>query len=98
MNRKYKNEFKIRKFKISNISDVYFIADIAANHDGSLSRAKKLIKLAKQSGAQCAKFQHFLPEKIISNTGFAGKKLKVSHQEKWDDSVFNIYKKYQSKS
>ena len=94
MKKQYKSEFKIRKFKISNVSDVYFIADIAANHDGSLFRAKKLIKLAKESGAHCAKFQHFLPERIISDTGFTGKKLKVSHQEKWDDSVFNIYKKY----
>ena len=26
----------------------YFIADIAANHDGSLKRAKKLIKLVQR--------------------------------------------------
>ena len=40
----------MKKFKIGNTligdkSKTYFIADIAANHDGSLSRAKKLIKL-----------------------------------------------------
>ena len=33
--------FKINKKKISNNSQTYFIADIAANHDGSLTRAKK---------------------------------------------------------
>ena len=37
----------------------YFVADIAANHDGSLERAKYLIKLAKQAGADAAKFQNF---------------------------------------
>jgi sialic acid synthase SpsE len=37
----------------------YFIADIAANHDGSLSRAKELIRLAAQSGADAAKFRDF---------------------------------------
>ena len=37
---------KIGKNKIHKNSRVYFIADIAANHDGDISRAKKLIRLA----------------------------------------------------
>ena len=37
-------KFKINKNTISQNSKTYFIADIAANHDGSLVRAKKLIK------------------------------------------------------
>jgi len=37
----------------------YFIADIAANHDGDLERAKLLIHLAKEAGADAAKFQNF---------------------------------------
>ena len=37
----------------------YFIADIAANHDGDLDRARKLIRLAKDAGADAAKFQNF---------------------------------------
>ena len=32
----------------------FFIAEISANHCGSINRAKKLIKLAKDSGA-CSK-------------------------------------------
>jgi len=32
----------------------YFIADIAANHDGDLGRAVELIRLAKQAGADAA--------------------------------------------
>ena len=43
--------------KIGNKCKTYFIADIGANHDGNLSRAKKLIKLAKKAGADAAKFQ-----------------------------------------
>ena len=34
----------------------YFIADIAANHDGSLKRAKKLIKLCAKAGADVLNF------------------------------------------
>ena len=38
--------FKIGKNFIGKNSKTYFIADIAANHDGSFKRALKLIKLA----------------------------------------------------
>ena len=69
MNRTYNIQFKIGKKTISNNSPTYFIADIAANHDGELNRAKDLIWLAKESGADCAKFQHFLPDKIITILG-----------------------------
>ncbi len=33
----------------------YFIADIAANHDGDLERAKVLIRLAKEAGAEASR-------------------------------------------
>ena len=55
---------------ISNENKTYFIADIGANHDGSLIRAKKLIKLAAAAGADAAKFQHFRAETIVSDHGF----------------------------
>ena len=42
------------------------VADIAANHDGSLSRAKKLIELAKKGGADGVKFQTYKAEKIAN--------------------------------
>jgi N-acetylneuraminate synthase len=58
---------KIKKNIISSQSPTYFIADIAANHDGSLSRAKKLIRLCALSGANAAKFQHFKAETIVSD-------------------------------
>ena len=44
----------------------YFIADIAANHDGELDRAKLLIRLAAQAGADAAKFQNFQAPRIVS--------------------------------
>ena len=70
----------------------YFIADIGANHDGSLARAKKLIRLCALAGANAAKFQHFKAETIVSDYGF--KKMKrLSHQKKWKKSVFEVYKK-----
>ena len=84
-------KIKIKNKTISKNSPTYFIADIAANHDGSLTRAKKLIRLCAKAGADAAKFQHFKAETIVSDAGF--KKLgKISHQSKWNKSVFETYK------
>lgn len=69
----------------------YFIADIAANHDGDLDRALRLITLAKDSGADCAKFQHFRAEHIVSDAGFKALGLRQSHQASWQKSVFEVY-------
>ena len=83
--------FKINKTYIGDNYPTYFIADISANHDGSLSRAKKLIRLCAKAGANAAKFQHFKAETIVSDFGF--KKIgKLTHQNKWKKSVFQVYK------
>ncbi len=44
---------------VGGSNPTYFIADISANHDGQLSRAKDLIFLAAEAGADAAKFQNF---------------------------------------
>ena len=76
---------------ISKDSPVYFIADIAANHDGNLNRAKKLIRLCAKAGANGAKFQHFKAQTIVSKKGFE-KLGKITHQSKWKKSVYEVYK------
>ena len=85
-------KFKIGKKTISNKSKTYFIADIAANHDGNLKKAKELIHLCAEAGADAAKFQHFSADTIVSDYGFKSLKSKFSHQKKWKKSVFEVYK------
>ncbi|MCP9904869.1 N-acetylneuraminate synthase family protein [Cyanobium sp. BA5m-10] len=70
---------------------VYFVADIAANHDGDLDRAKELIHLAAEAGADAAKFQHFKAATIVSDAGFRALGGQQSHQSKWRKSVFEVY-------
>jgi len=91
----YSTRLQINNRKISLDQPAYFIADIAANHDGNLDRAKKLIHLAKDAGADAVKFQHFLAEKIVSDYGFTHMPGKMSHQSGWKKSVFDTYKDYQ---
>src|SRR3990172_1591948 len=70
----------------------YFIADIAANHDGDLEHANLLIRLAKQAGADAAKFQNFDAPKIVSDYGFTHMNSQVSHQAAWKKSVVEVYR------
>jgi len=77
---------------ISKDSKTYFIADIAANHDGNIDRAKDLIKLAKEAGADAVKFQHHDVTKYVSDYGFKSLGSKFSHQSSWNKTVFEIYK------
>lgn len=85
-------EIKIGDKIISEKSKPYFIADIAANHDGDINRAFHLIELAKECGADAAKFQNFKAETIVSKGGFASLGGQLSHQSSWKKSVFDTYK------
>lgn len=69
----------------------YFIADISANHDGELERAKLLVRLAKEAGADAAKFQNFRAPEIVSDYGFRSLGGQLSHQSSWQKSVFEVY-------
>lgn len=69
----------------------YFIADIAASHDGSLERAVDLIGLAAEAGADAAKFQNFTAAEIVSDRGFRELGSSKSHQASWKRSVFEVY-------
>jgi N-acetylneuraminate synthase len=73
------------------MNKTYFIADIAANHDGDLKRAKQLCLLAKEAGADAAKFQHFKAETIVSDKGFKDLGSQQSHQANWNKSVYDMY-------
>ena len=84
-------DIKIGKKTIGLSHPTYFIADIAANHDGDLDRAKQLIRLAKDAGADAAKFQNFKAPKIVSDYGFTHMNSQVSHQATWKKSVFQVY-------
>lgn len=45
--------------------EILLIAEIGVNHEGSLEKAKELIGLAADAGADAVKFQSYTPEKFI---------------------------------
>ena len=87
---------RTRKSKFGNRTigmnhPTYFIADIAANHDGDWS-GKAPHSSGKEAGADAAKFQNFDAPKIVSDYGFTHMNAQVSHQATWKKSVAEVYR------
>lgn len=85
-------KFKIGNHKIGKEQPVYFIADIASNHNGDLQKAKDLIHACAESRVNAIKMQNFTAESIVSDYGFKHLSSVKTHQSQWKTSVFDSYK------
>ncbi len=88
---KFSDTFTINGRKIGKGQPVYFIAEIGANFDGSLDKAKEYARVAKKCGADCVKIQSFKAKKIVSRKAFASMKLKGVHGS-WKRPVDEVFK------
>ena len=87
----FPKEISIGKKLIGVGHPTYIIAEIGANFDKNIDKAKRLIDAAKYAGADCAKFQTFSTEKIVSEGGFSRMKLKGVHGS-WGRTVSEVFK------
>ena len=71
---------------------IKIIAEVGVNHNGRISLAKKLIKHAKNAGADFVKFQSFVSDKLVTD-----KANKAKYQKKFDnkESQKEMLKKYE---
>lgn len=67
----------------------YFIAEIGANFDGDIEKAKRLVDAAKAAGADCAKFQSFTADTLVSEGGFKKMRLHGVHGS-WGRKVSDV--------
>jgi N-acetylneuraminate synthase len=91
MKKSFPKEIEIGKRLVGTGHPSYIIAEIGANFDKSLSKAKELCSAAKEAGADCAKFQSFISEKIVSAKGFEKINLKGVHGT-WGRPVNEVFK------
>ena len=87
----FNKEIKIGNKIIGDTHPTYFIAEIGANFDGSIEKAKHLIDAAKKAGADCAKLQTFSTPRIVSEGGFSHMQLKGVHGS-WGRTVSEVFK------
>ena len=55
---------KIGNYTINKDSPVFIIAELSANHNGSIDTAIETVKAAKRAGANCIKLQTFTADTI----------------------------------
>lgn len=97
----------IGDFKISPSSSVFIIAELSANHNGSLEVAIETIKAAKRTGADAIKLQTYtadtitipskMPDFVLKGTIWDGRNLHELYQEaytpwEWHEALFKAAK------
>lgn len=98
---------KIGSFEINNSSPVFIIAELSANHNGSIEVAIETIKAAKRAGADCIKLQTYTADTLtidstkddflIKGTIWEGKNYYQLYQEaytpwEWHEELFKVAK------
>ncbi|WP_295333297.1 pseudaminic acid synthase [Flavobacterium sp.] len=94
---------KIKHFDIHKHSNVFIIAELSANHNGSLAVALETVRAAKRAGADCIKLQTYTADTItidskkedflIKGTLWEGRNLYDLYQEaftpwEWHQAIF----------
>jgi pseudaminic acid synthase len=98
---------KIGNYNIDQHSPCFIIAELSANHNGSLEKAIETIKSAKRAGANAIKLQTYTPDTItincdkddfiIKGTIWEGRNLHKLYQEaftpwEWHEILFKTAK------
>jgi len=77
-----------------SLKKIFFIAEVSANHNGSLHNAKKIIYIAKKYGADAVKLQTYTPGTMTIKSNKSDFKIRGGL---WDGkTLWNLYKKAQT--
>ena len=90
-----KKILKIKNFKLET-NRCFVVAELSANHDGKLSNLLKMIKNAKNAGADAVKIQAYEAEGITIDSN--KKYFKLNKKSAWKeyDNLYKLYKKAQT--
>lgn len=83
-------KLQINNFEISNKSRPYIVAELSANHNGSLRQAIKHLEIAKQCGVDAIKLQTYTPNSMTINSK---KKDFIINSGIWKNyNLYDLYK------
>jgi len=87
----FSNQIQIGNFTISNNSKSFIIAELSANHNGSLEIAIETIKAAKRAGADCIKLQTYTADTITIDS--KNQDFLLTQGTIWDGKyLYDLYK------
>lgn len=82
--------FKIGKYTLDKNSPVFIIAELSANHNGSIEIAIETIRAAKRAGADAIKFQTYTADTITLNS--KKEDFKINQGTLWDGKfLYDLY-------
>ncbi|MGB3608049.1 pseudaminic acid synthase [Psychroserpens sp.] len=82
---------KIGNYTIDKESPVFIIAELSANHNGSIDTAIETVRAAKRAGADCIKLQTFTADTITLD--FKNEDFKITQGTLWDGQyLHDLYK------
>ena len=83
---------KIDNYQIDKDSPAFIIAELSANHNGSIQVAKDTIRAAKKAGADCVKLQTYTADTITLD--HKSDYFKITQDTIWDGQyLYDLYKK-----
>jgi pseudaminic acid synthase len=91
MLRWYKMSIKLQNKVIGDNHPVFIIAEISANHGQDFDRAAKMIKAAKDCGADAVKFQAYTPDTLTIDCD--NRHFRIEHPEWGGQTLYELYKK-----
>lgn len=89
------NSIKIADREISDESPVFIIAELSANHGGSIETALESVRAAKRAGADCIKLQTYTPDTITLKCD--NQHFRIDHGTLWDGmTLYELYEQAQT--
>lgn len=83
-------KIKIGERKIGSNEPVFIIAEVSANHNGSIETAKKIIKEAADAGVDAVKLQTYTADTITLNCD--NEYFQITQGTLWDGrTLYNLY-------
>lgn len=82
----------MKQFRLKDIDKVLIVAELSANHNGSLDIAIETIKAAKKAGADAIKIQTYTPDTITLNSD--REDFLIKGDGLWSgEKLYDLYKK-----